>query len=111
MSDCEVLIIFHYDGNFEFDIMHPVYNGGKQKMRYLSTDITYGSLVVEAIEASNWDSSAESLSIQYLHHNGHAFSLASIEDDNDVNRMIKALGQDTNEIYLYVSNSLNNCTM
>ena len=66
--------------------MRPVYNGGKQKMRYLLTDITYGSLVAEAIKASNCDSS------QYLHHNGRAFSLASIEDDNDVNRMIKASG-------------------
>ncbi|RWR83613.1 Transposase, MuDR, plant [Cinnamomum micranthum f. kanehirae] len=108
MSDCEVLIIFHYDGNFEFDIIRPVYNGGKQKMRYLSTNITYGSLVAEAIEASNWDSSTKSVSIQYLHHNGRAFSLASIEDDNDVNRMIKASGQDTNGIYLYVSKSWNN---
>ena len=77
-------------------------------MRYLSTDITYGSLVAEGIKASNWDSSAKSLSIQYLHHNGRAFLLASIEDNNDVNRMIKATGHDTNEIYLYVSNSWNN---
>ena len=77
-------------------------------MRYLSTDITYGSLVAEAIEASNFDSSTESLTIQYLHHNDRAFSLASIKDDIDVNRMIKVSGYDTNEIYLYVSNSCNN---
>ena len=104
MLDYDILIIFHYDENFEFDMMRPVYNGGKQKMRYLSTDITYGSLVAEAIEASNCVSSSESISIRYLHHNGRAFSLASIEDDNDVNRMMKASGRDTNGIYLYVSN-------
>ena len=61
-------------------------------MRYLSTDIIYGSLVAEAIEASNWDSSVESLSIHYHHHNGRAFSLANIKDDNDINKMIKSSG-------------------
>ncbi|RWR76443.1 hypothetical protein CKAN_00488500 [Cinnamomum micranthum f. kanehirae] len=38
MSDCDILIIFHYDGNFEFDMMWPVYNGGKQKMRFQRID-------------------------------------------------------------------------
>ena len=57
MSDREVLFIFHYDGDFEFDISCPVYNGGKQKMRFLVTNITYEALVKETIEASNLDSS------------------------------------------------------
>lgn len=45
MSDREVLFIFHYGSDFEFDISRPVYNGGKQKMRILATEITYESLV------------------------------------------------------------------
>ena len=53
MSVSEVLVIFHYDGDFQFDIIRPVYNGGNQKMRYLATDITYDSLVNEAAEVSN----------------------------------------------------------
>ena len=57
MSDREVLFIFHYGSDFKFDISRPVYNGGKQKMRYLLTDITFESLVKEAIEASNGESS------------------------------------------------------
>ena len=99
MSVSDVLIIFHYDSDF-LDIIRPVYNGGNQNMRYLQTYITYESLVNEAIEASNWDSSIQRLSIQYFHHNGRAFSMASIDDDNDVKRMLKALGNDVNGIYL-----------
>ena len=108
MSVSEVLIIFHYDGDFQFDIIRPVYNGGNQKMRYLPTDITYESLVNEAIEAFNYDSSIQGLSIQYLHHNGRAFTMASIDYDNDVKRMFKASGNDVNGIYLYVFNGPKN---
>ena len=63
MPDSEVLFIFHYDGNFEFDIIHPVYNGRKQKMRYLPMDITYVSLVNEANKAANFGSSIQNLNI------------------------------------------------
>ena len=100
MSDKEVLFIFHYDGHFEFDISRPVYNGGKQKVRFLATDITYEALVKEAIKASNGDSSIQNLSMQYLHHNGGAFSMANIDDDTDVRSMFKASGDESNEIYL-----------
>ena len=37
-----------------------------------------------------------------------AFSMASINDDNDVRRMFKALGNDVNGIYLYFFNDQNN---
>lgn len=107
MSDREVLFIFHYGGDFEFDISCPVYNRGKQKMRFLATNITYESLVKEAIEAFNGDSSIQNLTMQYLHHNGRAFSMANIDDDNDVRSMFKASGDELNEIYLYVFNGRN----
>ncbi|RWR78801.1 Mutator-like protein transposase [Cinnamomum micranthum f. kanehirae] len=107
MSDREVLFMFHYGGDFVFDISRPVYNGGKQKMRFLATNITYECLVKEAIEASNGDSSIQNLTMQYLHHNGRAFSMASIDDDNDVRSMFKASGDELNEIYLYVFNGRN----
>ena len=108
MSDREVLFIFHYSGDFEFDISRPVYNGGKQKMRYLPTDITFESLVKEAVEASNGESSfIQNISMQYLHHNGRAFSMVSIDDDTDVRSMFKASGDESNGIYLYVFNSRN----
>lgn len=105
MSVSEVLIIFHYDGDFQLDIIRPVYNGGNQKMRYLPTDITYESLVNEAIEAFNWDSSIQRLSIQYIHHNGRAFSMARNDDDNDVKRMLKAPWNGVNGIYLSLQQS------
>ena len=108
MTVNEVLIIFHYNGDFQFDIIRPVYNRENKKMRYLPTDITYESLVKKAIEASNWDSSIQRLSIQYLHHNGRAFSMVSINDDNTVKRMLKASGNNVNGIYLYVFNSPKN---
>ncbi|RWR90905.1 hypothetical protein CKAN_02003400 [Cinnamomum micranthum f. kanehirae] len=107
MLDSEVLFIFHYDGNFEFDMIRPVYNGGKQKIRYLLMDITYASLVNEANEAANCGPSIQNLNLQYLHHNGRAFSLAGIDDDNDVRRMLKASENDLNDIYLYVFNCQN----
>ena len=108
MSNREVLFIFHYDGDFIFNISPPVYNGGKQKMRFLATDRTYESLVKKAIEAFNEDSSIQNLSIQYLHHNGRAFPMASIDDDNGVRSMFKASGDESNAIYLYAFNCRNN---
>ena len=110
MSNREVLFILHYDDDFEFDISHPIYNGGKQKMRFLATNITYESLVKEVIEASNGESCIQNLSMQYLHHNERAFSMASIDDDNDVRSIFKASasGYESNGIYLYVFNSQNN---
>ena len=92
MSDREVLCIFHYDGDFQFDISHPMYGGGK-KMRYLSTNISYQCLANEAIESSNWDTAIQNLSMQYVHHNGRAFLMASIDDNNDVCLMFKASGK------------------
>lgn len=54
MLDCVVLVIVHYDGefDFDFDITRPLYKGGKQKMRSLSTNITYTSLLNVALEIS-----------------------------------------------------------
>lgn len=108
MSDREVLFIIHYDGEFQFDINLPVYSGGKQKLKYLLSDISYQCLANETIESSNWDAAIQNLSMQYLHYNGRAFSMASIDDDNDVHLMFKASENETKAIYLYVSNSLNN---
>ena len=104
MSVSEVFIIFHYDGDFQFDIICSVFNGGNQKMRCLPTNITYESLVNEAIEASNWDSTIQRLSIQYFHHNGWSFSMESIDNNNDVKRMLKASVNDVNKIDLSVFN-------
>ena len=108
MSNRKVLFIFHYDGDFQFDISHPVYSGGKQKTKYLSSDISYQCLANQSIESSNWDTASQNLSMQYLHHNGRAFSMASIDDDNDVNLMFKASRNEMNGIYLYVCNGPNN---
>ena len=107
MSDNEVLIIFHYDGEFVFDLIRPVYNGGRQKMRYLPRNISYGSLLNEALEASKWDTKIENLSMKYLHHNGRVFSLIILEDDNDIRGMLKASGNDQKGLYLYVNKSTN----
>ena len=107
MSDREVLFIFHYDGDFEFDISRHVYNEGKQKMRFLVTDITYESLVKEVIKVSNGDSSIHNLSMQYLHYIGRVFSMANIDDDNDVRSMLKASGDESIGKYLYVFNGWN----
>ena len=108
MSDREVLFIFYYDGDFQFDISRSVHSGGKQKMKYLSTDISYQCLANKAIKSSNWDTTIQNLSMQYLYHNERAFSMVSIDDDKDVRLMFKASGNETNEIYLYISNGLNN---
>ena len=76
-------------------------------MRLLEIDITYGALVKKAIEASNWESSIQNLSMQYLHHNGRAFSMANIDDDINVRSTFKASGDESNGIYLYVFNGRN----
>lgn len=59
MSNVELLTIFHYDGEFEFDIIHPQCKGGKQKMRYLSSNKLYNLLVNVALKASSWEAAVE----------------------------------------------------
>ena len=100
MSGGDLIVIFHYDGDFEFDIICPLYKGGKQKMRFINNDTTL--MVNIALEASNWEETSDNISMDYLHHNGHVFSLVAIEDDNDIRCMLSLSRNDTNEIYLYI---------
>lgn len=61
MSDVQHLTNFHYDGEFEFDLNWPQYKGGRQKMRYLSSNIMFSELKNIALETSNWEASSEEL--------------------------------------------------
>ena len=102
MSGGDLIAIFHYNGDFEFDMIRPLYKGGKQKMMFINNDMTFNSLVNIALEASNWEETSDNISMDYLHHNGHVFSLVAIEDDNDIRCMLSLSQDDTNEIYLYI---------
>eukprot|EP00268_Persea_americana_P060281 TRINITY_DN7485_c2_g1_i1.p1 TRINITY_DN7485_c2_g1~~TRINITY_DN7485_c2_g1_i1.p1 ORF type:complete len:113 (+),score=21.54 TRINITY_DN7485_c2_g1_i1:54-392(+) len=102
MTGYGISIIFHYDGEVVFDIIRPVYNGGRQKMRYLPKSITYGMLLNEAIALSNWDANIEDVGMKYLHHNGLVFSLISLEDENDIVGMLMAFGSEQDG-YTYMS--------
>ena len=99
----ELIVIFHYKGDLQFDMIHPLYKGGKQKMRFIPSDITFESLVKVAIEASHWEVNCEDISIHYLHHNGKVFSLVGIEDDNDIKCMLTLSRVETNGICLYIN--------
>ena len=106
MSGDDLIVIFHYDGDFEFDMIHPFFKSGKQKMRFINNDITFNSLVNIALEASNWEETFDNISMDYLHYNGHVFSLVLIEDDNDIKCMLSLSQDDTNGIYLYIRRAL-----
>ena len=54
MSGGELIVIFHYDGEFKFDMIHPMYEGGNQKMRFIQSDITFPELVNIALETTHW---------------------------------------------------------
>ena len=103
MSGGELIVSFHYNGEFKFDMIHPVYEGGNQKMRFIQSDITFPELVNIALETTHWQETCDNLSIHYLHHNGHVFSLAAIEDDSDIKCMLTLANQNTNGIYLYIN--------
>lgn len=105
MSDNEVLVIFHYDGEFDFDINRPTYKGAKQKMRYLPTDISYNYLRDIALEVSKWEVLSDMPTLQYLYHDGFAFSLITLEDDEDIKVMFRV--SKNNTMYLYVSKGTN----
>ncbi|KAJ8649140.1 hypothetical protein MRB53_002163 [Persea americana] len=45
--------------------------------------------------------------IQYLHKNGKAFTLISIKNDNDIRVMIKACGEVTKSVYIYLRRNIN----
>ena len=82
MSGGELIVISHYNREFEFNMIRPVYKGGKQKMRFIRSDITMPSLVNMTLEASHWEKTCENQTIHYLHYSGDVFLLAAIEDDS-----------------------------
>ena len=109
MSNNEVLVIFHYDGEFDFDIDRPTYKGGKQEMRYLPTNISYSYLRDVALEESKWEALSDMPVLEYLYHDGFAFSLITLEEDEDedIKVMFRPLVNKTNGLYLYVSEGTN----
>ena len=41
MSGGDLIVIFYYDGDFDFDMIYPLYKGGKQKMMFINDYITF----------------------------------------------------------------------
>ena len=104
MSSGELIVIFHYDGEFKIDMIHLVYEGGNQKMMFIQSDITFPELVNIALKTSHWQQeTCDNLSIHYLHHNGNVFSLDAIEDDSDIKCILTLANHNTNGIYLYIN--------
>lgn len=73
MSDVEHQIILHYDGEFEFELNRPQYKGGRQKLRYLSSNVTLKELFKIALEASSWATTSDEITLKYLIHNDSFF--------------------------------------
>ena len=69
----DLIVIFHYDGDFEFDMIRPLYKGGKQKMRFIKSDIKFNSLVNIAPKGPRLEETCDNISMGYFHHNGHVF--------------------------------------
>ena len=102
MLDGEHLIIFHYDGEVEFELNCPQYMGGRQKMRYLLSSVTLNELCKIALEASSWATTFDQITIKYLLHNGRFFSMIDIDDDNDINGLFKSSKNEAKGILLFV---------
>ena len=102
----EHLIIFHYDGEFEFELNRPQYKGGRQKMRYLSNGVTLNKLCKIALEASSWATTSDQITLKYLLHNGKFFSMIDIDDDNDINGLLKSSKREAKWTLLFVSRRL-----
>ena len=106
MSDVEHLVIFHYDGEFEFELNRPQYKGGRQKMRYLSSGVTFNELCKIALEASSWATTSDQITLKYLLHNGKFFSMIDIDDDSDIDGLLKLSKNKAKGILLFVSRRL-----
>lgn len=111
MSDSEVCLVIHFNGELNLENGYPVYNGGDQKMIFISIIRTYSSLVQKLIEVTNWEMHDEYPYMQYLYHNGRAFTLISLKSDDDVHTMFKALRHGMDAIYLYVRRNSDNVGM
>jgi len=64
--------------------------------------VTFKALVNIALEASKIEETSDNISMDFLLHNGHVFSLVAIEDNNDIKCMLSLSRDDTNGIYLYM---------
>lgn len=106
MSDSEVCLVIHFNGELNLEHGNPIYNGGDQKMIFVSSIIAYSSLVQKVIEATNWVMHDEYPYMRYLYHNGQAFTLISLKSADDLHTMFKAFRRGTDAIYLYVHRNL-----
>ena len=102
MSGGELIVNFHYDEEFKFDMILPVYVGENQNMRFIQSNITFPELVTIALETSHWEETCENQGIHYLHHNGHVFSFVAIKDNSDIKWMLTFAYHNTNG-YIYTS--------
>ena len=103
MSEDETFVVFHFDGEFDWNTTNPVYKGGEQKMMYLTNFTKYSTLFQNALQATKLVGNDESIEIHYLHNNRQTFTLIKVANDGDVNAMLKVSRDNVNGLYLYVS--------
>ena len=100
MSGVETYVVFHFNGEFDWNTTNPVYRGGEQKMMYLSNFTKYSTLFQSALKGTKWVENDEAIEIHYLHNNRQAFTLIKVANDGDVNAMLKVSWDNVNELYL-----------
>ena len=67
MSEDKTFVVFHFDGEFDWNTTNPVYKGGEQKMMYLTNFTKYSTLFQNALQATKLVENHESIEIHYLH--------------------------------------------
>ena len=110
MSDVEHLIIFHYNREFEFELNRPQFKGGRQKKRYLSSNVTYNELSQIALKALSWETTSDEITLKYLLHNDSLFFFLfyfiDIVDDNDINGLLKLSRSEAKGTLVFISRRL-----
>ena len=105
MSDVDLCLILHFDGELDVDRSHPIYNGGKQKPIFVDSNITYNSLIEKVVAEINLEMRNGYPYMQYIYHTGRNFTLVGLRGDDDLMRMFRLFRYGVDPIFLYIHRS------
>jgi hypothetical protein len=105
MSDVDLCLILHFDGELDVDRLHPIYNGGEQKLIFVYSNITYNSLIEKVAAETNWKIRNGYPYMQYIYHTGRNFTLVGLRGDDDLMRMFRLFRYGVDPIFLYIHRS------
>ncbi|KAJ8644066.1 hypothetical protein MRB53_005814 [Persea americana] len=106
MSENEICLILHFNGDLDIDHLNPIYIGGEQRIIFMDSNISYNAVVEQIITETNWDEEDEYPLIRYICHSNRIFTLVDLKGDGDMRSVLRLNRERTDLVLLYLYRSL-----